>query len=222
MRLRYSCRLYPDGPQREALARAFGCARVVFNDALAARKAAHEAGEPYITDADLSKRLTASKAQPGRAWLGGVSSAVLQQALADLNTAYRNFFAPVTGKRKGRTVAAPRFRSRKDRRQAVRFTANSRFRVLASGRLRLPKIGDVEVRWSRDLPAVPTSVTVIRDASGRYFASFAVETAREALPETARECGIDLGLGHFAVLDDVRGEPRGERSRPDAAGEVRS
>jgi putative transposase len=116
--------------------------------------------------------------------------------------AYRNFFASVTGKRKGPKVAPPRFRSRKDHRQSVRFTANSRFRVLGNGRLRLPKIGDVEVRWSRDLPAVPTSVTVIRDAAGRYFASFVVEASRERLPETGHECGIDLGLTHFAVLDD--------------------
>jgi putative transposase len=131
-----------------------------------------------------------------------VSSVVLQQALADLNAAYRNFFASVTGKRTGPKVAPPRFRSRKDRRQAVRFTATSRFRVLGSGRLRLPKIGDVEVRWSRDLPAAPTSVRVIRDAAGRYVASFVVETSRGQLPETGRECGVDLGLTHFAVLDD--------------------
>jgi putative transposase len=202
VQLRYNYRLYPDPDQGEALARAFGCARVVFNDALAARRAAHEAGEPYIADAAMPARLTASKAEPERAWLGEVSSVVLQQALADLNTAYRNFFASVTGKRKGPKIAPPRFRSRKDRRQAVRFTANSRFRALENGRLRLPKIGDVPVRWSRELPSVPTSVTVIRDAAGRFFASFVVETSREPLPETGRECGIDLGLTHFAVLDD--------------------
>jgi putative transposase len=99
-------------------------------------------------------------------------------------------------------VSPPRFRSRKDRRQAIRFTANARFRVLGNGRLRLPKIGDVEVRWSRELPAVPTSVTVIRDAAGRYFASFVVEAGEKPLPEADRECGIDLGLTHFAVMDD--------------------
>jgi transposase len=202
MQLRHNYRRYPDGPQREALGRAFGCARVVFNDALAARRAAHAAGEPHVADAALSAALTAAKQTPERAWLGEVSSVVLQQALADLNMAYRNFLASATGKRKGPKVAPPRFRSRKDRRQAVRFTANSRFRVLGNGRLRLPKIGDIEVRWSRDLPAAPTSVTVIRDAAGRYFASFVVETSRDPLPETGRECGIDLGLTHFAVLDD--------------------
>jgi IS605 OrfB family transposase len=45
-------------------------------------------------------------------------------------------------------------------------------------------------------------VTVTRDAAGRFFASFVVEVTREPLPETGRECGIDLGLAHFAVLDD--------------------
>jgi putative transposase len=74
--------------------------------------------------------------------------------------------------------------------------------ALANGRLRLPKIGDVKVLWSRPLPAVPTSVAVIRDAAGRFFASFVVEVTPRPLPETEAECGIDLGLGHFVVLDD--------------------
>lgn len=66
MKLRYNYRLYPTRGQRSALARAFGCARVVFNDALRIRAEAYEAGLPYITDADLSARLTAAKATPER------------------------------------------------------------------------------------------------------------------------------------------------------------
>jgi putative transposase len=203
VQLRYNYRLYPDVSQREALARAFGCARVVFNDGLRARQEACEAGLPYLSDAELSKRVTAAKLTPERAWLGEVSSVVLQQALADLNVAYRNFFASISGKRKGRKVAPPRFRSRKDNRQAIRFTKNSRFKVLDNGRLRLPKIGDLNVRWSRQLPAEASSVTVIRDAAGRYFASFVVQTAEdETLPPVESEVGIDLGLAHFAVLSN--------------------
>ncbi len=204
MRLWYNYRLDPQPRHRAALGKAFGCARVVFNDALAAREAAHQAGEPYITDGDLSARLTAIKKAPERAWLNEVSSAVLQQALADLNMAYRNFFTSLTGKRMGPKVAKPRFRSRKDHRQAIRFTANARFRVLPNGKLRLPKIGDVPVRWSRPLPARPSSVTLIKDAAGRYFASFVVETRPAVLPEAETVIGIDLGLSHFAVLSDGR------------------
>jgi putative transposase len=206
VQLRYSYRLYPTRGQRSVLARAFGCARVVFNDALRLREQAHAAGLPYLTDADLSARLTAAKATPDRAWLAGVSSVVLQQSLADLNAAYRNFFASLTGTRKGPKAGLPRFRSRKDRRQAIRCTASARFKILPSGRLRLPKIGDVPVRWSRDLPSAPASVTVIRDCAGRHFASFVVRTGTAAdaarFPGTGAEAGIDLGLTWFAVLSD--------------------
>jgi putative transposase len=202
VQLRYNYRIYPTSGQQQALARAFGCARVVFNDGLRARQEARERGLPYLSDADLSKRVTAAKATPERAWLGEVPSVVLQQALADLNSAYRNFFDSVSGRRKGGTVGPPRFRSRKDRRQAIRFTRNARFKVLDNGLLRLPKIGDLHVRWSRGLPAEASSVTVIRDAAGRYFVSFVVQSTDEALPETDAEVGIDLGLTHFAVLSD--------------------
>jgi putative transposase len=87
VRLRYNYRLYPSPGQRAALARAFGCARVVFNDGLHTRQEADAAGLPYISDAELPARLTTAKATPERAWLGGVSAVVGQQSLADLNTA---------------------------------------------------------------------------------------------------------------------------------------
>ena len=107
MQLRYSYRLDPSPSQRTALARAFGCARVVFNDGLSARQAAHEAGLPFVTDGQLSARLTAAKATPERAWLRDVSAVVLQQALVDLNAAYRNFFASLKGERKGPKIRPP-------------------------------------------------------------------------------------------------------------------
>ncbi len=204
VQLRYKFRVYPTPGQQESLARAFGCTRVVFNDGLRLRRTAREAGEKYVSDGELSRRLiTEAKLTPERAWLGEVSAAVLQQALADLNIAYRNFFASISGKRKGRKLAPPRFRSLKDNRQAIRFTKNSRFRVLDNGRLRLPKIGDLHVRWSRALPSEPSSVAIIKDAAGRYFASFVVQTVQEeTLPPVDSEIGIDLGLTHFAVMSD--------------------
>jgi putative transposase len=204
VQLRYNFRLYPPPGQRAALARAFGCARVVYNDALAARREAHANGEAYPRSGELQKQLiTEAKKTPERAWLSDAPVGVLQQAIRDLDTAYRNFFDSLAGKRKGRKVAPPRFRSRKDRRQAVRYTKSDRFKVLDNGRLRLPKVGDVEVRWSRELPSAPSSVTVIVDAAGRYFASFVVTTTEdEVLPPSESEVGIDLGLSHFAVLSD--------------------
>jgi putative transposase len=204
MQLRYNYRVDPQPRHRAAFGKAFGCVRVVFNDGLAAREAAHAAGQPYITDAELSARLAAAKATPERAWLGEVSAVILQQALADLNRAYRNFFTSLAGKRQGPKVAPPRFKSRKDTRQAIRFTANARFKILPNGSRRLPKIGDVPVRWSRPLPSQPSSVTVVKDSAGRYFASFVVHTEPGPLPAAEPVIGIDLGLKHFAVLSDGR------------------
>ncbi|MGW2109191.1 RNA-guided endonuclease InsQ/TnpB family protein [Streptomyces sp. NPDC001948] len=203
MQLRYSFRLHPNGPQRAALDRAFGCARVVFNDALRARKDAHEQGRPYPRTGDLSKQIiTEAKKTPERAWLAEVSAVVLQQSLRDLDTAYSNFFASVKGVRKGPEIAEPRFKSRKDNRHSIRFTANARWKITPSRGLSLPKIGDVRVKWSRALPSVPSTVTVVKDAADRYFASFVVEAAPRALPGVEPVVGIDLGLGHFAVLSD--------------------
>ncbi|MCT9005225.1 RNA-guided endonuclease InsQ/TnpB family protein [Streptomyces rhizosphaerihabitans] len=207
MQLRYAFRLYPDAGQRTALAKAFGCARVVFNDAVRAREDARKAQQPFPTAGQLSTRLiTQAKRTPERSWLGEVSAVVLQQSLRDAEAAYRNFFASLKGTRKGSKMGAPRFRSCKDRRQSIRFTANARWSITGSGRLNLPKIGAVKVKWSRTLPARPSSVTVVKDAAGRYFASFVIDTdpAVDAtrMSDTDQTVGIDLGLTHFAVLSD--------------------
>ncbi|WP_405147453.1 transposase [Sphaerisporangium sp. NBC_01403] len=204
MKLRYNYRLYPDAPQREMLAKTFGCARVVWNDAVAARKAARRAGLGFIGDAEIQRLvLTAAKKTPERAWLGEVSSVVLQQSVRDVNTAYKNFFDSVSGRRKGPKMGLPVFKSRHDHRQAARFNTNA-FSLTGRGRLYLAKIGQVEVRWSRGLPAAPSSVTVVKDAAGRYFASFVVEVddAAQVVPEVDAETGIDLGLTHYAVLSN--------------------
>jgi putative transposase len=116
---------------------------------------------------------------------------VLQQALADANAAYRNFFASLAGKRKGPKLGAPRFRSKRDRCQSIRFTRAARFRVLPNGCLRLPGIGEVAVRWSRDLPVEPSSVTVKVDKAGRYHASFVVDVPNVPLPPVGRNIALD-------------------------------
>lgn len=119
---------------------------------------------------------------------------MLQQALAEANTAYRNFFASIKGTRKGRKLGAPRLRSRKDRRQSIRFTRAARFRVTEVGRLRLPGIGDVPVRWSRELPSVGidlglTHCAVLSDGrkvDAPRFARKAQAKLRRAQKELAR------------------------------------
>jgi putative transposase len=109
MQLRYNFRINPTPGQRTALARTFGCARTVYNDALRVRETARTEGVPFPKSGDLSKQLiTQAKKTPERAWLSNAPVGVLQQSLRDLDTAYRNFFDSLSGKRKGARIGAPR------------------------------------------------------------------------------------------------------------------
>ena len=169
--------------------------------------------------------ITLAKQTPERAWLSEVSAVVLQQSLADLERAYRNYFRAVAEGKAARArgepatlrVSKPRFKA-KHHDQAIRFTRNSRFRIRPDGRLSLPKIGAVRVRWSRLLPANPSSVTVTLDGAGRYHASFVVEVARQPLSPAGRAVGVDLGLTSFAVLStgEQVANPRWLRQREQA------
>jgi putative transposase len=200
VKLTYSYRLEPTTEQAQALARAFGCARVVYNDAITLRRKAHEAGEPFIGDTECQRQvITEAKHTPQREWLAEASSVVLIQALADQHRAWRNFFASITGKRKGHKVGPPRYRSKKDRRQTIRLTRNG-FTVRPDGRLYVAKVGDLGVVWTRPLPSEPSSVTVVKDAAGRYHARFVVEVAEQSTQPVRSEVGIDLGLTDLAVL----------------------
>jgi putative transposase len=210
---RYRYRAYPTPGQAQMLARTFGCARVVFNDALRAREAAHAAGEK-ISDTEVQRRvITLAKATPEREWLSEVASVALVQACRDARRAYRNWFDSLSGKRKGRKVGHPRFRSRKDSRQSVRLTRNGF--GLHGERLYLAKVGDIRIRWSRPLPSEPSSVTIIREADGRYYASFVVEVAATPLVTAEADVGLDLGLSTLATTSDGEkiGNPRHLRRR---------
>ncbi|MFD2858634.1 RNA-guided endonuclease InsQ/TnpB family protein [Salininema proteolyticum] len=201
--LRYSYRIYPTAPQRRALARTFGCVRTVYNDAIAARKAAYAAGEKYPITVALAKSLiTEAKKTPERAWLSEVSVVPLQQVLRHCDRAYRNFFDSLNGKRQGPRVGPPRFKRRTGT-QTAEYTRRG-FSVKDNGRLYIAKVGDLRVAWSRELPSDPSSVTVVKTPTGKYFASFVVAVEDETdfldpLPDGA-ETGIDLGLKSFAVL----------------------
>jgi IS605 OrfB family transposase len=204
VQLRYTYRVYPTAPQRSALARTFGCVRTIFNDAVVARRNAHASGLPFPSTAQLDKLLiTAAKRTPERSWLSEVSTVPLQQALRDCHAAYRNFFDSMNGKRAGARVGPPRFK-RRSHRQTARYTRNG-FQLKANGRLYLAKVGNLRVAWSRELAAEPSSVTIVKTATGKYFASFVVAIEDDAeilepVTEPDAETGIDLGLRSFAVL----------------------
>jgi putative transposase len=199
MQMRYRYRIEPTPALQMMLARVFGCCRVVFNDALRVRGEGYRAGNK-LSDSEIQRRvITQAKKTIERAWLGEVPSVALVQSVNDSRRAWRNFFDSHTGKRKGRKLGRPRMKSRKDRRQSFRLTRNG-FSVRSSGRLFVAKVGEVRVRWSRDLPAQPSSVTIIREPDGHFYASFVVDVPASPLPPVGREAGVDLGIARLATI----------------------
>jgi putative transposase len=204
MQMRYRYRLEPTPAQLRMLARVFGCCRVVFNDALRVRDEAYRAGLK-LSDSEIQRQvITQAKTSAERAWLCEVPSVALVQSVNDSRRAWRNFFDSQSGKRRGCKLGRPRMKSKKDHRQSFRLTRNG-FSVRANERLYIAKVGEIRVRWSRDLPSEPSSVTVIREPDGHYFASFVVDVAAAPLPHVEREAGVDVGVTRLATIATTEG-----------------
>ena len=141
----------------------------------------------------MKRCITEAKRTEERRWLSDASHSVLQQPVRDLSQAFRNWWQG-----KGR-VRASNFKKCGNR-QSIR-ACGKEFYPTETG-VRFPKIGVLRLRWSRPLPSEPSSVTIIKECSGKYYASFVVEVENENLPPTAKEVGIDLGLASLAVTSD--------------------
>jgi putative transposase len=157
----YKYRFYPSPEQAEQLNRTFGCVRLVYNRALNARTAAYAVDKRSVSYVATSAMLTEWKTDPDLAFLNEVSSVPLQQALRHLQGAYAAFFA--------KRAKYPHFKSKHKSRASAEYT-RSAFRW-RDGALTLAKMtAPLRIVWSRPLPggAEPSTVTVSRDAAGRW------------------------------------------------------
>lgn len=188
----YRFRFYPTADQETILAQTFGCARFVYNHFLRIRTDGFYKDGQRIGYNETARRLTDLKQQPETAWLQEVSNVVLQQALRNLDAAFKNFF-------QGRTKY-PSFK-KKHGKQSARYTTSG-FRW-KNGKIFLARMEEpLNIRWSRKFTGTPSSVTVSKDAAGRYFISVLVEEEVKVLPVINKMVGMDLGLKDAAILSD--------------------
>ncbi|GLY51956.1 RNA-guided endonuclease TnpB family protein [Lentzea sp. NBRC 102530] len=197
MRTAYKCRAYPTSDQAAVLSRTFGCVRLVWNKTLGERIHRYRNENVRTSYRRTDATLTEWKRGDELAFLSEVSCVPLQQTLRHQHTAFQNFFS-------GRS-RHPRFKSRKCR-QSAHYT-RSAFRM-RGGSLVLAKMttplqftwsfGDVDVT-----ELAPTMVVVSREPDGRWYVSFAVESARTTpAPVANHAIGVDLGLTNFLVTSD--------------------
>ncbi|WP_159789808.1 RNA-guided endonuclease InsQ/TnpB family protein [Sodalinema gerasimenkoae] len=183
-------RIYPTPEQSVALAKAFGCCRLVWNRSLQLTTEAYRQTGKGISGYDLKKMLPQWKQE--LEWLGETYSQCLQSSVLNLSRAFVNFF-------EGR-ARYPRFKS-KHKRQSLQYPQNVK---LEGDQLHLPKIGEVYCRVHRWFEGPIKTVTVSRHPDGRYHASIMIDDGSEKPEPSAdgKAIGIDLGLKHFAVTSD--------------------
>ncbi|MCK9930216.1 transposase [Frankia sp. Mgl5] len=207
MKRAYRYRFYPTAEQAEQLTKTFGCVRYVYNRALAERHRAWFSEQRRVTHAETDMMLTAWKHDLETAWLAEPSKGPLQATLRHLQAAYVSFWEKRAGypsfKKKGRTLDS-----------ATYFRNCFSFR---DGQVRLAKQDlPLDIVWSRPLPegAVPSQVTVSRNARGQYHISILVEETVTSLPPSPGRVGIDAGVTSLVALStgEKVTNPRHERA----------
>ena len=185
-------RAYPTTEQAQLLTKTFGCARFVWNKILDWRSLEYSQNGIKINYNKSSAKLTEIKRIQEFNWLSEVSYVALQQSLRNQDAAFINFF-----KKRGKY---PTFKS-KHGRQSFRLMSTG-FRI-KDGQLFIAKSNiPLKIALSRPLPDQVKSITITKDAAGRYYVSFCGEKNFGPLPSSDKSIGIDLGLTTFITTSD--------------------
>lgn len=191
----YKFRIYPNKEQEELIQKTFGCCRFVYNYYLAKRKEIYEKEKRTFNYYDCCKDLTSLKKENG--WLREPDKCALQNALKDLDDAYKNFFRRV---KNGEKSGFPKFKNKKNNRKS--YKSNGCIRIV-DNKIQLPKLGLVKCRVSKQVEGRILSATVSQNPSGKYFVSICVtDYESEWLEKTGSVAGIDLGIKEFAITSD--------------------
>ena len=171
-----------------------GSCRFVFNKALALQKERYAQGEKKLGYVGLCKELTAWRHCQETVWLADAPSQALQQALNDLERAYKNFFE--------KRADFPRFK-KKGQSDSFRYPEPKQIKLdPANSRIFLPKLGWMRYRNSREVLGKVKNVTV-RLSGGTWFVSIQTEhEVPEPVPQATTAIGIDMGIVRFATLSD--------------------
>lgn len=187
---RFSYRLNPSQDQKKKILQFAGCARFVYNWALARSEENHKKGIRFSVF-NLNRELTKLKEQPEHSWLAKSHAQMLQQSIGNLGVAFSRFFQ--------KKADYPKF---KKRGQRDSFCFPQQFKVLENQtRLYLPKIGYVKYRQDRKIQGDPKSITVYCHA-GHWFASVLCEIEIERKSNSGTAIGLDVGIARFLTTWD--------------------
>lgn len=186
-------RLYPTPEQQAILAAQFGCARFVWNQALAMKQAAWKERSESLSCYTIKSMLPLWK-KGEYPWLKEADSQALQQSILNLDVAFRNFFEKRAG--------YPQFKKKHAARQSCQYPQRV---SVEGGMIHLPKAGRIKAVVHRSLEGKVKTVTVSRESTGKYYASILMEDVQAEAPSLKhfdQVAGVDLGIKDALIRDD--------------------
>lgn len=185
----FKYRISPTALQAELINKHIGCARFVYNNALAFKQSEYAKDKTSHSWYSLVKRLPDLKKE--NEWLKEVNSQSLQQSIVNMNTAFENFF-------KGR-ADFPKFKKKGKGKQSFNIPQSIK---IDSDKLIIPKFKKgIKIVLHRPIKGDIKQATISRTPTGKYFVSILCETGEvEKQPNPVNKettVGVDLGIKSF-------------------------
>jgi putative transposase len=196
--LTYKYRIYPTVEQREKMEGWLEKLRWLYNTALVERRNNWRYRGRVVRGHEQRMNLPALKKRKPQ--FKELHSQVLQNALIRLDRAFENFFRKLRegAKRPG----YPRFKSR-GRYRSFTYPQVAAFSILESGnKIRLSGIGNVKLRYHREMVGAPKTATVVRYPSGKWYICISCKTLNPPVNDAAQLTGFDLGLTNYLTSSD--------------------
>jgi putative transposase len=188
----YKTELDPNNVQRTALLKHAGAARFAYNWGLARRMEEYRKTGKSSNAIELHRQLNALK-KSSFPWMYEVSKCAPQEALRDLDRAFKNFFEGRAG--------YPKFRSRKHGIGGFRLTG--RITVFRDS-IQLPRIGRIRLKEKDYLPIEGVHIlsATVSERAGRWFVSLQVEEEVHIPANHGPVVGVDVGVSKLATVSD--------------------
>ena len=204
----FKYRIYPKNNQIEQIEVMFKAKRYVWNYFLNINKHRLNHHKSVLNYTKMSKLLTLLKRK--QAWLNQCEKSVLQNTIKYQYQTFLKFFKKECG--------FPKFKSYKNNYKSIKmnytngnisvlekdikYTSTGKFKK-QNCKIKLPKIKQVKIAYSRQYEGRIVSCTLSRDTNNKYYISLCcVDIEINPLEQTGAVVGIDLGIKEFATTSD--------------------
>jgi len=205
-------RIYPDREQEILINKTFGCARLVYNTRIAEKQNFYDniikTEEDKKKRKDLWKTANFSSVKDLKIqfpFLAEPTAQSLSFSVLSAEKAYSNFLSSLTGKRKGRKMGLPKFKSKKSNDFSYKECMVSQ-KALDRGNktIKVPKLGLIKYRKRNKINdffsakgAELKSITIRKNPAGEYYAVLLYEREYIRKPKTysgdeSKTIGLDF------------------------------